>query len=159
MRPQQDTAGRPAIDQGVVHEVELVVGPIESLGAVRHDMRIFCGGGLLDQVAHDDGDATGWELQLVAGLAAQTVVQPVVDDDVAPGTAFEQVALPGVVKPAALHPQAGDSANIKVVAHAVAMTVVAEFTVLDVQHGLPVVAGEDAVLVAAEGTVTYCQTA
>ena len=149
----------PPVDQGVVHQDQLVLGPGLALGAVGQQRGVFGLRALHDQIAHHPGAAAVGELQLVAGAAIGFVAEAVVEQLGEGGAAFQQVAEVAVVQMAADHAQLGDAADVEVVVVALARQDGAELAVFELQARVGLVVGQHAHLVAVEAAVAQMQRA
>ncbi len=137
------------MDQG-----EPVRRPAVAFGARRQHRRVLRRGALADDVADQRDLAAVREVDFVARLPARTIDDNVVAQVAAPGAALDQVPPVAAVEAAAANRQRGHRAGVEQVRkrRGLVRGEPAD-AVLDRQHGLRVVGGEDAVLVVEERAV------
>src|SRR5262245_34001422 len=126
MRANERAAVRTVVDEGVVRDIELVLRPGITCRAEGDHHRVLGRRCLLDEVADDDCDATGVELELVARPPGDLVRETVVKDEAFPRAALQQMPDVGVMEVTPPHEQSSDSARVQVMALAVAGAVAGE---------------------------------
>src|SRR5262245_16061260 len=159
MHANEDPAIRAVVDQRIVREVELVSRPAIACSPERDHHGVLGRRGLLDEVADDERNPAREELQLVARPPSDLVGDPVVEDEVFPCAALQQMPRIAVMEVAAAYNELPDPACVQMMALAVARTIAAELRVVNLELDRRVIGDQHPALVVLEQAVAHDQAA